>query len=299
MTLRKKSIMANSFLICLSLLLTGFAASQSSTEKQLAPVRIILVGDSTVAVKSGWGPGFCADVVPDVTCLDMAKGGRSSSSYRAEGSWAQVLEQLKNKSNFKDTYVLIQFGHNDQPAKPGRSTDLATEFPANMRRYVQDVKAAGAKPVLVTPLTRRSFQNGKVKDDLGPWAAATKKVGTEEDVPVLDLNADSIAAVNKMGPVEANTLAMAPPPPAVAEAAVNGNSIPAPKAPATETNTPAGNSGSGVPPNSVVERKGAAAPAFDYTHLGPKGSAFFGRMVANELMKAVPDLRPYIKPDVL
>ncbi|MBV9082805.1 MAG: rhamnogalacturonan acetylesterase [Acidobacteriaceae bacterium] len=262
-------------------------------------MRIILVGDSTVAVKSGWGPGFCADVVPDVTCLDMAKGGRSSSSYRAEGSWAQVLEQLKNKSNFKDTYVLIQFGHNDQPGKPGRSTDLATEFPANMRRYVQDVKAAGAKPVLVTPLTRRSFQNGKVKDDLGPWAAATKKVGTEEDVPVLDLNADSIAAVNKMGPVEANTLAMAPPPPAVAEAAVNGNSIPAPKAPATETNTPAGNSGSGVPPNSVVERKGAAAPAFDYTHLGPKGSAFFGRMVANELMKAVPDLRPYIKPDVL
>jgi len=37
-------------------------------------------------------------------------------------------------------------------------------------------------------------------------------------------------------------------------------------------------------------------PGFDYTHLGEKGSVFFGRMVADELSKAVPELRPYIKP---
>ena len=37
-----------------------------------------------------------------------------------------------------------------------------------------------------------------------------------------------------------------------------------------------------------------AAPMFDYTHLGPKGSAFFARMVADELTKAVPDLQPYV-----
>ena len=45
------------------------------------------------------------------------------------------------------------------------------------------------------------------------------------------------------------------------------------------------------------KRKGAAAPVFDYTHLGAKGSAFFGRMVADELAKAVPDLQPYIKTE--
>jgi lysophospholipase L1-like esterase len=236
---------------------------------QPAPVRIILVGDSTVAPKNGWGPGFCADVVPRVTCLNMAKNGRSTSSYRAEGSWAEVMDQLKSNSGFSATYVFIQFGHNDQPGKPGRSTDLATEFPANMRQYVREIKAAGGKPVLITPLTRRSFQNGKLKDDLAQWAAATRKVAAEEAVPVLDLNADSIAAVQKMGPVEANTLAMAPPHPAIAEAAASGNSIPAPQPP-----------------------PGAPTSGFDYTHLGEKGSAFFGRMVADELSKAVPALRP-------
>src|SRR5438046_10651710 len=118
------------------------------------------------------------------------------------------MDELKKSSGFSATYVLIQFGHNDQPGKPGRSTDLATEFPANMRQYVKEVAAAGGTPVLVTPLTRRTFKDGKVKDDLAAWATATKKVAAEEGVPVLDLNTESLAAVQAMGSVEANTLAM-------------------------------------------------------------------------------------------
>jgi lysophospholipase L1-like esterase len=237
---------------------------------QTDPVRIILVGDSTVAPGNGWGPGFCADVTPQVTCVNMAKNGRSTSSYRAEGSWDRVLETFKDNARFHATYVLIQFGHNDQPGKEGRSTDLATEFPQNLHRYVREVKGTGAQPVLITSLTRRNFQNGKLKNDLAPWAAATKKVATDEGVPVLDLNSDSVAAVQKMGPVQANLLATAPPPPSVAETAASGTSIPAPK---TEGPNP-----------------------FDYTHLGPKGAALFGRIVADELIQAVPGLRPYVIP---
>jgi lysophospholipase L1-like esterase len=238
----------------------------------LAPVRIILVGDSTMAVKSGYGPGFCADVTEQVTCLNMAKGGRSTSSYRAEGSWAKVMDELKQAGGFSATYVLIQFGHNDQPGKPGRSTDLATEFPVNLRQYVAEVKSAGAKPVLVTPLARRSFREGKLKNDLEPWADAARKVASEEAVPLLELNSESVAAVQKMGPVEANTLAMAPPPAEVVESAASGNSVAVPKAP-----------------------PGEPAPQFDYTHVGAKGAAYFGRMVADELVAAAPGLRPYFK----
>jgi lysophospholipase L1-like esterase len=280
----------------LALLTAVSAVAQSPAPTPLPPVRIILVGDSTMAVRSGWGPGFSRDIVPQVTLTNMAKGGRSSGSYRAEGSWAKALDELKRNAEFKATYVLIQFGHNDQPGKPGRSTDLATEFPVNIRQYVQDVLTNGAKPVLLTPLTRRWFTDGNVKNDLAPWADATKKVAAEMGVPVLDLNADSVAAIQKMGPVEANTLAMAPPPPIVAESAASGNSVPAPKTPAPTTVASDTNSAAWVPSNNVVERKGEAAPVFDYTHLGAKGSAFFGRVVADELAKAVPDLQPYIKP---
>ena len=252
-----------------TLLLSAIALA-AFAESPLPPVRIILVGDSTMAVKSGYGPGFCADVISAVTCLNMAKGGRSSSSYRAEGSWDQVIEQLHSNSKFQATYVLIQFGHNDQPGKPGRSTDLATEFPANIKRYVDEVKSTGARPILVTPLTRRSFRDGQLKNDLDAWAAATRKVAGDEHVPVLELNAESSAAIQKMGPVEANTLAMAPPPPEVADTAASGNSVSVSKPPA-----------------------GSTAPSFDYTHLGAKGAAYFGGMVADELVHAVPELKPY------
>src|SRR5689334_8205776 len=212
--------------------LLTFLAAVSATA-QTAPVRIILVGDSTTAPRNGWGPGFCANnVTPQVTCLNMAKNGRSTSSYRAEGSWAAVMKALESNANFSATYVLIQFGHNDQPGKPGRSTDLATEYPANLRQYVKDVQSAGARAVLVTPLTRRTFRDGHLNNDLVPWADATRKVALEESVPVLELNADSSAAVQQMGPVEANTLAMAPPPPDLAAGAVKGNSPAAPKTPA-------------------------------------------------------------------
>ena len=259
-------------LFSVAILACGAAVASSS-----ASVRIILVGDSTMAVNSGWGTGFCAVVTAEVTCVNMAKGGRSSGSYRAEGSWANVMEALKSNPDFKATYVLIQFGHNDQPGKPGRSTDLATEFPANLRRYVEEVRAADAQPVLITPLTRRSFQDGKVADTLGPWADAAKQVAAAEHVPLLDLHGESLAAVERMGPAEANTLAAAPPPPGIAATAARGNSAPLPPA--------------------AAERNAPAAPRFDYTHLGEKGAAYFARMVASELVRAVPDLKPCIKPE--
>ncbi len=265
----------------------GFAAAQSPK-----PVRIILVGDSTMAVKSGWGPGFCAVVAPEVDCLNMAKGGRSSGSYRAEGSWAQVMEALQHNGDFQKTYVLVQFGHNDQPGKPGRSTDLATEFPANIQRYVEDIRSIGATPVLITPLTRRQFRNGTLVNDLVPWAAATSKVAADEHVPLLPLNSDSAAAVQSMGQVEADSLAMAPPPAVVVAGESTGTSVPAPKASAPAAPSP---SGYGLTAqNNTVEKQGVAAPAFDYTHLGPKGSSYFARMVAMELVVAVPDLKPYL-----
>jgi lysophospholipase L1-like esterase len=50
------------------------------------PVRFILVGDSTMASTSGYGDAFCARVNRANTCINLAKGGRSSGSFRAEAA---------------------------------------------------------------------------------------------------------------------------------------------------------------------------------------------------------------------
>ncbi|GAB3379247.1 rhamnogalacturonan acetylesterase [Massilia agri] len=171
------------------------------------PDRVILVGDSTMASTTGYGDALCARFTPETSCLNLARGGRSSGSFRAEGRWDEVTKLLGDGAGFRKTYVLIQFGHNDQPGKPGRSTDFVTEFPANMKRYVEEARALGGVPVLVTPLTRRSFKDGYVHNDLAPWAATVRDVARATRTPLVDLNALSLAAVQAMGPQEADKLA--------------------------------------------------------------------------------------------
>ena len=170
--------------------------------------RVILVGDSTMAPRNGYGDALCRMLGPGVECINLARNGRSSRSFRADGSWARVTGLLGDPAVNRRTRVLVQFGHNDQPGKPGRSTDLESEFPANIAGYVDELLRAGASPVLVTPLTRRTFRGGELVEDLAPWAEAVRRVASEKHVALVDLYAESRAAVARMGPAEADTLAM-------------------------------------------------------------------------------------------
>ena len=275
----------------LFLLCTVFHARANDIDrpppKPIRASKIVLVGDSTTAVQGGWGPSFCAQHATSfLACVNLARGGRSSYNYRAEGSWDIALHEMR-KGPYQAVYVLVQFGHNDQPGKPGRSTDLATEFPDNLRRYVREIRAAGAQPVLLTPLTRRQFKNGELLQDLEPWAQATRKVAAEMEVPLVDLYARSQALVQGMGPVLAMHTAQRPPAPEQVIAAQAGTTIGTP-APASSvsvsTQTPA-------QANAAVEPMGQAKLAFDYTHIGPEGADLFAAIVADELSRAVPALR--------
>jgi lysophospholipase L1-like esterase len=246
-------------------------------------VKIILVGDSTMQTNSGWGGAFCAfHVTSSVSCVNMAKGGRSTSNYRAERSWEVAQYEMKS-GGFADTYVLVQFGHNDQPGKAGRSTDIVTEYPANMRRYVEEIRPAGARPVLVTPIVRRQFENGKLVNDLAPWAEATRRIAAEMNVPLVDLNRTSFDAVQAMGAAEATRLAQTPPSAQVLAAAKTGTTIPgstgaAPRIPVAQD-------------DASVEPQGDPKLSFDYTHLGKAGAEVFAAQVTTELARAVPELR--------
>ena len=254
--------------------------------------KVILVGDSTSAVIGGWGPAFCGwHVTSFAACVNLARGGRSSGSYIAEGSWDLALAEMKTPG-FTNTYVLIQFGHNDQPGKPGRSTDLETEFPRNIERYVTETRAAGAVPVLLTPLTRRMFKDGKVDNDLEPWAQKIRDVAARLKVPLVDLNRESVAAVQALGPTLANRFAQRPPSNPVADGALEGKTLPADFG--TVPPAPAGAAPSAAQANAAVEPLGQARLSFDYTHLGVEGANFFAAMVTRELARNVPAMRPFL-----
>jgi hypothetical protein len=80
-------------------------------------------------------------------------------------------------------------------------------------------------PVLVTPLTRRSFQAKVLENDLRRGPTSSAPPPPRSKAPLLDLNADSYAAVQAMGEDEADTLAMAPRPDKTAEAALAAGKV--------------------------------------------------------------------------
>lgn len=175
------------------------------------PIKVVLVGDSTVALQGGWGPGFCAHVVSSVECLDLAVNGRSTKSYLDEGLWTKAL-------NARGKFYFIQFGHNDQKDQPSLHTDPGTTFKANLHRYVQDVREIGGIPILVTSLTRRNYENGElVSDPLREYAAATREVAAEDHAPLIDLYALSRSLLIPMTQLEADRYNAATHPDAKAE----------------------------------------------------------------------------------
>jgi lysophospholipase L1-like esterase len=161
-----------------------------------APARIALVGDSTVNGQGGWGPGFRALLSDGVEVTNFAKNGRSSKSFRDEGLWAPVLAA-------KPDYVLIQFGHNDVPGKGAdRETDAATTYRANLVRYIQEARDAGAQPILVTSIVRRNFTaDGKIeRDSLVPYVEAARAVAAEQHVLLIDLYELTLQQAESLGP---------------------------------------------------------------------------------------------------
>jgi|GEM_PF-650461 len=172
----------------------GFTTSAS-------PFRIALAGDSTVTERQGWGTGFVSLLGAGATCANHARGGRSTKSFVEEGHWEKVLAG-------RPDFVLIQFGHNDAPGKgPERETDAFTTYRENLARMVDEARAAGARPVLLTPLTRRYVDEaGCVRSDLGFYADAVRTVALERRVPLLDLHRLSVEAVDAMSPAEVAAL---------------------------------------------------------------------------------------------
>lgn len=156
---------------------------------------IALIGDSTVTEKSGWGGAFAARVGDSAKVINFAVNGRSSKSWYDE-------HRLPTVASVKPDYVLIQFGHNDQPGKGMQhESDPASSYRDNLKKYVNEFRKIGAKPILISPVTRRTFdEKGKIESTLLPWAQAAQTVAQEMKVPFIDLHALSMAYHNAVGP---------------------------------------------------------------------------------------------------
>ncbi len=215
---------------------------------------IRMIGDSTMADKDldggnperGWGMMLPAFFDETVIIDNHAQNGRSTKSFIDEGRWEKVKEVLK-----KGEYVFIEFGHNDQPGKPGRSTEVGKDFDENLRTYVREARAKKAIPVLFTPIARRKFRNDTLVDTHGAYTQALRDVAAELDVPCIDLNVLTSEWLRKLGPEESKKYFMH------------------------------------VAPGTVIKFPEGKT---DDTHLNARGARAVARMATQEIAKVFPKL---------
>lgn len=190
---------------------------------------LYIIGDSTVRNGSGkgadalWGWGSMIGDFFDEAKIEIdnkAIGGRSSRTFLSEGRWDAIMKTLK-----KGDYVIMQFGHNDDgpldDTARARGTirgigkeskeiynpirkinETVYTYGYYMRKYIADTKAAGAIPIVCSPIPRNNFKDGKVKrndKDYGLWA---KQVAAQSGTFFIDLNSLISDGYDKMGAEE-------------------------------------------------------------------------------------------------
>lgn len=183
--------------------LLAVAVAGASHAQSPRPLTIFLAGDSTMAEKlpekrpeTGWGEHLAAQFRDGAVVVDnRARNGRSTRTFIEEQRWQALIDSVR-----AGDYVLIQFGHNDQSVeKPDRYTPPA-DYARNLERFVDDVRARQATPVLLTPVARRRFDEaGRVLDSHGEYPDRVRALAARRGIALIDMERRSAAVLQEAG----------------------------------------------------------------------------------------------------
>ena len=180
------------------------AISAVTVEEVVCPT-VFIAGDSTVTDQSadypyapgtsysGWGQMISAYFKGNIAVSNHAHSGLTTQSFREEGHYGIVERYIR-----PGDYYFCQFGHNDQKLE---SLKAGEGYRNNLLRYINEIRAKGAFPVLVAPIARNTWKgnDGTYNDLLEEYAQVCLRVGEQEDVPVVDLHRRSVDFIVKTG----------------------------------------------------------------------------------------------------
>ncbi|RZL14896.1 MAG: rhamnogalacturonan acetylesterase [Pedobacter sp.] len=206
----------------LALILTGAFLIFSSCMilKQTQKPTLFLIGDSTVKNGKGkgdgalWGWGSFIENFFNTEKINIendALGGTSSRTFQTNGLWDAVLAKVK-----KGDFVMMQFGHNDSSPLDDTARARGTikgigmeskdtfnsikkqketvyTYGWYMRKFINDIKAKGATPIVCSSIPRNPVKDGKVilvNDSYAGWAQEVAKAENVDFIPLNQLIKD-------------------------------------------------------------------------------------------------------------
>ncbi|MBO7580385.1 MAG: rhamnogalacturonan acetylesterase [Bacteroidaceae bacterium] len=199
---------------------------------------LFLVGNSTMRTgtlgngsNGQWGWGFYVHEYYNeekITVENHALGGTSPRTFYTL-LWKPILEAVK-----KGDYVFLELGHNDNGPidslrarssyrpegklevredsisiynKVTQQQETVYTFGGYMRRFIREIRAKGATPVLFTLTPRNDYEPDdpkRIQRKLTDFTPAIFAIGKETNTPVIDLNDISATKLEQYGPWKTN-----------------------------------------------------------------------------------------------
>jgi lysophospholipase L1-like esterase len=164
---------------------------------------IFLCGDSTVCDQpaepyASWGQVIPRWIKPDFAVSNYALSGNTAAAFYAANRMAKIESLLR-----PGDYVFVQYGHNDMKST---TADALASYKGYYERFVNDTRAKGATPVIMTPVSRETFDaNGKITNSFltqrgDDFPKAVRQVAEEQKVLLIDLQAISARFYEALGP---------------------------------------------------------------------------------------------------
>lgn len=151
--------------------------------------------------KRGWGMYLQAFFNADsVTVNNRGKSGASTRTfYETENLWPSVKKQFRSGD-----YLIIQFAHNDEKCKGEdvyvqnallreegkdtltdmRGTEPNTTYKQYLYRFINEAREYGVTPILMSPICRAYFKDGKINDEGRHKLPGTKELSSQESAKV-------------------------------------------------------------------------------------------------------------------
>ncbi|MCE5186261.1 MAG: rhamnogalacturonan acetylesterase [Planctomycetaceae bacterium] len=221
-----KVLAAICIILCLLCIKPLHGALSTENEPNASLPTLFIAGDSTASTgpDSGWGSHLQKFFDPQkLTVVKRARGGRSSRTFITEGLWDSLLQSLKPG----DT-VILQFGHND--ASPindnsrargsipslGEETEsiinqvtgkdeVVHTFGWYMRKMIDETKAKGATPIVLSMTARNYWKDGKIERQ-NKFCDMAKALAKETGVDFVDVREMIADQYEMLGPIRVQEL---------------------------------------------------------------------------------------------
>ncbi|MBI5769921.1 MAG: rhamnogalacturonan acetylesterase [Verrucomicrobia bacterium] len=163
--------------------------------------KLYLIGGSTMASFPptrpvvGWGqtlPKFFKD---PAQIDNRALSGRSSKSFIDQGHWAKVIADIR-----AGDFLIMCWGTNDSSSDPARKTDPRTTFRGNLLRFIAEIRAKGATPILATQVAHRRWDpKGQWTESASDYVLVNRELAVSEHVPLMEMFDRTTALEQSLG----------------------------------------------------------------------------------------------------